>query len=164
MNQVLPRQRTPSAAARQRADVRLILVGDAERQPIERRVARRREMKDELVAVVQEAVAVDRLVVADGEVARQAGGGAGRLAVDRDRLDPVNDVLEPQVRSRGLRDVERCPRVGWPGADIQKQRAVRLEHPCGRGDPLAGPPQVVSLLERVLVCVVPDAQVVRAAR
>ena len=81
MNQVLPRQRTPSAAAAPARDVRLILVGDAERQPIERRRAVRREVKDELVAVVQEAVAVDRLVVADRQVAGQPGRRARRRRV-----------------------------------------------------------------------------------
>ena len=72
MNQVLPRQRTPSAAGAPAGDVRLILIGHAEREPIERGVADGREVKDELVAVVQVPVAVDRLVVADRQVARQA--------------------------------------------------------------------------------------------
>ena len=39
MNQVLPRQRTPDAALCQRRDVRLVLIADADRLPIERRVA-----------------------------------------------------------------------------------------------------------------------------
>ena len=78
MNQVLPRQRTPSAARSPAGDVRLVLIGHAEREPIEPGLAVRREVEHELVAVVQEPVAVDRLVVADGQVAREAGGGAGR--------------------------------------------------------------------------------------
>src|SRR5207249_4344384 len=76
-------------------DVRRVLVGDAEREPVEARRAVARQVEHELVAIVQEAVAVDRLVVADREVARQAGGEAGRLALDGDRLDPMNDVLQP---------------------------------------------------------------------
>src|SRR5262245_39161641 len=69
------------------ADVRSSLIRHAERQAIERGRAARREMKDELVAVVQEAVAVDRLVVANREVAGESGCGAGRRLVDGDRLD-----------------------------------------------------------------------------
>ena len=54
-------------------DVRRVLVLDADAAAIERRPPRGREVEDELVAVVQEARAVDRLVVADGQVALQAG-------------------------------------------------------------------------------------------
>ena len=67
--------------------------------------------------------AVDRLVVSDREVARQPGGGAGGVAVDGDRLDPVDDVLQLQVRPRRLRHVERGPGIGGLGADVQEQRA-----------------------------------------
>src|SRR5207245_7866957 len=88
------------------SDVRLILIRHAERESIEARVAERREMKDELVAVVQEAVAVDWLVMPDRQIARQSRGSARRRAVDRDRLDPMDDVLQPEMRPHGLRDVE----------------------------------------------------------
>src|SRR4051812_2297059 len=67
-------------------DVRLVLIGHAQRQAIELRRPERREMKDELLAVVQEAIAVDRLVVADREVAGEARSRASRFAVDGDRL------------------------------------------------------------------------------
>ena len=77
MNQVLPRQRTPSAAGPPPGDVRLVLVGHAEREPIEARAAWRREVEHELVAVVEVAFAVDRLVVANGQVALEAGGRSG---------------------------------------------------------------------------------------
>src|SRR5262249_19368711 len=69
-------------------DVRLILIRHAEREAIERRRAFGREVEDELVAVVQEPIAVDRLVVPDGEVAREPRRRARGGAVDRDRLDP----------------------------------------------------------------------------
>ena len=49
-------------------DVRRVLIGHADGAAIEPRPAARREVKDELVAVVHEPVAVDRLVVADGDV------------------------------------------------------------------------------------------------
>jgi hypothetical protein len=58
--------------------------------------------------------------VADGQVSRQGRAGAGRLAVDRDRLDPVNEVLQVQARARGLRHVDGRPRVGRLGADVEE--------------------------------------------
>src|SRR5262249_27215816 len=69
-------------------DVRRILVRDAKRQTIELRGAARREVEHELVAVVEEPIAVDWLVVADGEVAVEARVPPGELAFDRNRLDP----------------------------------------------------------------------------
>src|ERR1051325_2786149 len=50
------------------ADVRLVLIPHTDRLAAERRLALRCEMEHELVAVVQEPFAVDRLVVADGEI------------------------------------------------------------------------------------------------
>src|SRR5436190_17156272 len=67
-------------------DVRRILIGDPEREPIETGRAARREVEHELLAVVEEPLAVDRLVVADGEVALETGVLARELAFDRDRL------------------------------------------------------------------------------
>ena len=53
-------------------------------EPIQLNTAGFREMKNVFVAVVYEPVGVDWLVVPDGQVARQARRGAGRLLVDRD--------------------------------------------------------------------------------
>src|SRR5690349_20468302 len=64
-------------------DVRLILVGHAKRQPLESGFAQRREMEDELVAVVQEPIAVDRLVMTDGQVAREPRRDARCRPLDR---------------------------------------------------------------------------------
>ena len=95
------------------ADVRLVLIAHADGLPIERRVARRGEVEDELVAVVDEAPAVDRLVVTDGQVVVEVGAGAGERLLDRDRLDPVDRVLQPQMRPDGLRDVDAPSRDRW---------------------------------------------------
>src|SRR6266436_1910694 len=75
------------------SDVGLVLIRDAKGKTVERSRPLRREVKDEFVAVIQKPVAVDWLVVTDGEVAGQARGRARRRPVDRNRLDPVNDVL-----------------------------------------------------------------------
>ena len=77
-------------------------------------------MKDELVTIVDEPGAVDRLVVAHCQVAIQAGGCTRRVAVDCDRLDPVERVLQRQVRAGGLGDVEGGPWIRRFGADVQE--------------------------------------------
>jgi hypothetical protein len=59
------------------ADVRLVLIPDTDRLPIERGVTARAEMEHELMAVVQEPFAVDRLVVSDRQVLLQFGAGPG---------------------------------------------------------------------------------------
>ena len=73
MNQVLPRQRRLPRAAAQRAtfDASWYFTPIARRSSGVRPPGR--EVEDELVAVVDEPVAVDRLVVADVQVAGQAG-------------------------------------------------------------------------------------------
>ena len=105
--------------------VRRVLVGDTDGLAIERRLASDAEVEDELVTVVHEPLAVDRLVVPDAQVAVETGGGPRRVAIDCNRLDPVNGVLQRQVTTGGLRDVERCPGVRRLGADVQEQRALR---------------------------------------
>src|SRR6185503_18071939 len=90
-------------------DVRLILITHANRLSVDRCLARCREVEHELVAVVHEAPAVDRLVVTNGEVVIEIRARTGERLLDGDRLDPVNGVLQSQVRSDRLRDVDRGP-------------------------------------------------------
>ena len=122
--------------------VRRVLVLDADRAAVERRAPARREVEDELLAVVDEPLAVDRLVVADVQVAGQTGARAGRVLVDRDRLDPVDGVLELQVLARRLGHVQRRPGVGRLGADVQEERSGRVQRLRRRLDPGAGPVQI----------------------
>jgi len=70
----------PDATAR----CSIVLIGHARASPIER-VSPGGEMKDELVAIVEEARAVDRLVVPDGEIACHPSGlaaAARSIAMD----------------------------------------------------------------------------------
>src|SRR5205823_6678700 len=89
----------------------------------------RREVKNELVTIVDEPITVDWFVMADCQIAREPGRGACRISIDRDRLDPVDDVLHAQMRPRRLRHVKSGPRIAWLGADVQKERAIRAQHP-----------------------------------
>ena len=56
----------PAAGTAPARDVRRVLILDAQRQPVERRLRPVRKVEDELLAVVEKAVGVDRLVMPDG--------------------------------------------------------------------------------------------------
>src|ERR1041385_3178911 len=101
-------------------DIRFVLIPHTDCLTPQRRLSLWREMEHELVAVVKEPLAVDRFVVSDGEVFFEAGAGAGERLLDRNRLDPVDGVLKPQVRTRRLGDVERRPWICRLAADVQK--------------------------------------------
>ena len=122
----------------------------------------RREVEDELVAVVQEAVAVDRLVVADRQIAGQAGGGAGRRPIDGDRLDPVDDVLQPA--GAGGRPATTSSAVH---GSLGFAPTFRNSDPSGRSTRVAAATQVSvhsrysAARQGVLVAAVLDADVVR---
>ena len=161
MNQVLPRQRRPDAGLLPAGDVRLVLVLHADRLAVERRVAGAAEMKDELVAVVEKPLAVDRLVVADGEVVGQPGPRTGQRLFDRDRLDPVDGVLQLEVRPRppGPR---RAPSTGPSAWRRRSGTASRPSAaPAAPPDPLARPLQILRSRPAIVVGPVPDAEVVR---
>src|SRR5438128_818064 len=65
-------------AGRPPVHIRSVLVLHPDRAAIQRRPSIRRELEDEFLAVVDEAIAVDRLVVADIQVPRQPGARASR--------------------------------------------------------------------------------------
>ena len=117
-------------------------------------------MKDELVAVVDEAIAVDRLVVPDIHVAIEPRRCAGGVAIDRDRLDPVDRVLELQVMAGGLGDLERGPRVGRLRAHIEEQRSGGIQGARRRLDPCVRPVQIPISRKRVVVAAIADAEVI----
>ncbi len=117
------------------------------------------EVEHVFVAVVDEAGAVDGLVVADGQVAIQ-GGAAGGVAIDGDRLDPVDGVLESEDPARHPGHVEAGPGIGWLRADVKEERAVGREHAGDRRQPASRPAQVGLPGQRVVVRPVADAEVV----
>src|SRR5712691_8994830 len=110
-------------------DVRFVLISHTNRLAAEWCLSLRGEVEHELVAVVQEALAVDWLVVADGEVVFEAGARARERLFDRNRLDPVNRVLQLEVWTRGLRDIERRPGVSRFAANGEEQRTVVGKRP-----------------------------------
>jgi hypothetical protein len=88
-------------------------------------------------------------------------GSAGRVAIDRNRLDPVNGVLEAQVRARRLGDIHRRPRIGGFGTDVEEQRPLGGKRAARGLDPVGRPCQVVFPRPRIVVAPVPHSEVVR---
>ena len=70
-----------------------------------------RKMKDELVIVVMEPVAVNRLIVTVCHVP------------DRDGLDPVYDILKPEKFRKRCRNTKGNPRVCQSPTNVQVERA-----------------------------------------
>jgi hypothetical protein len=132
-------------------DVRGVLVLHADRLAIERRFPRWCEVEDELVTVVDEPLTVDRLVMTHREV----------FLVDRNRFDPVDGVLQLEVRTNGLGHVECRPWIRGLCADVQEQRPARVERTRGAVDPPAGPREVVITRNRIVVTAVANAEVIR---
>jgi hypothetical protein len=89
----VPAAPTVVAAGLPASNVRRVLVLDANGTTIERRLPARREVKDELVTVVDEPRTIDRFVMADRNVPVEIGCRARGAAIDCDRFDPVNCVL-----------------------------------------------------------------------
>ena len=73
-----------SAGVRPASDVALVLIRHAEREPIDVDLSVSREMKNVFVAIVEESFRADRFEMAECTI------------VDRDRLDPMNRVLEDE--------------------------------------------------------------------
>ena len=142
----------------------LILILHAHRVAIERRVPARREMEYELMAVVEEPAAVDGLVMPDREVVGKPGTSPRKPLLDRDRLDPVNGVLQAEMTAGRLRHVERRPRVGGFGPHVQKERAVGRQGAGRRTEPPICPLEILGPGDRVVVGAVADAQVVGRRR
>src|SRR4029077_17970376 len=99
------------ARSRPARHVRLVLVGHADGRPVERGFAVPGEVEHVLVTVVDEAWAVDGLVVAHREVAvqRRATGG---VAIEGDRRDPVYRVLEREDPPGHAGHIQAGPGIG----------------------------------------------------
>ena len=140
---MLPRHRRFAPLDFHRATFDPVLVGDPDGSPVEGDIAGPREVEDVLVARVQVPAGLQRLVVADGEVAREPGRSPREVPVDRDRLHPMDDVLEAKPPADLAGDVPREPRVGRGRPEVQEERAVGREDPVDhvRGGP--DPPEVL---------------------
>ena len=166
MNHVLPRHRTPDAAVSPARDVRLVLIFTPTAWRSSGVLPAGREMEDELVAVVEEPSAVDWLVVATARSSVEPGARAGQRLLDRDRLDPVNRVLQA-AGAAAPPAPRRVPSTGSVGLapDVQEQRAV-----AATSAPAAAAPSRRSTRDtpiarhRVVVGAVADAEVVGRRR
>ncbi len=144
--------------------VRLVLVRDPDREPVEGDVSPPGEVEDVLVGPVDVPVGGHRPVVAEREVPVERRRPAGRRAVDGDRLHPVNDVLEDERAGRLARDVEREERVRRGAPDVQEVGAAQGEDRVDRVPQLTDPGEVLGPRAVVGVARVRDLPVVGRAR
>src|SRR2546425_3453141 len=100
--------------------VGLVLILHSDGQAVERDPSRLGEMEHELVAVIQEPGALDRLEMAHGDVPVHPGIIADILLLYGDGLDPVDDVLEVETLPHFQGDLERDPGVRGLAPDVQK--------------------------------------------
>ena len=159
------------------ADVGLVLVLHSDRESIELDVPVPGQVEDVLVAVVDVAPAVDRLVVACGDALRRrlgvtgtsASGRAGRAfgytlrignpsegalglpGVDGDRLDPVQGVLQREPAPEPLQDLEGPPGLGRFARNVEEQRSAAAQHPVEGVSPRLDPVEVLGSRDLVVV-------------
>ncbi len=142
-----------SAGVAPARDVALVRIRHADGEAVDRHFSGLGEVEDELVAVVEEAGGVDRLEVPDRDRIRP-------LRLHRDRLDPVDRVLEMEERPQGKGEFVRDPRVLRGRADVEEKGASRLQEPFHFAAPFERPGEVVLRGEVVLVTAVGDAEIV----
>ena len=99
-------------------NIRSVLVGYADGLSVEWSSALRCQVKDELVAIIDKPVAINWLIVANAEVSIERCPSAAGGAVDCDRLNPMNDVLQFEMPSGGLGNVKRSPWTSGRSSDI----------------------------------------------
>src|SRR5262249_7367043 len=148
----------PVGCVRPPLHVGLVLIGDPNGATVEARPAGRREVEDELVAVVDEPVTVDWVVVPDRDVPGPLGSRARSVAVDAYRLDPMNRVLKLKVAPRDLGDLQGDPRIGRLSSDVEEQGAVAGHDPGSRSQPGVGPIEVFGPGQVIVIAPVLDPQ------
>src|SRR5262249_24484599 len=120
----------------------------------------RGEVEDDLLAVVQEPVVVVWFVVPYREILFKFCPCARQHLLDRNRLDPMDGVLQPEVGACRLCDVERRPRVRRFAADVEKQRSGSRKLRRRPPDPVASPIEIPRPWHRVVIGPIPDAEVI----
>ena len=73
-------------------------------------------MKNVFVAIIQKSFRTDWFEMSE------------RARLDRDRFDPMDRVLQNKEIAELKNDLVRQHRTGWRRADIEEERAVRLEN------------------------------------
>ena len=112
-------------------DVALVRVRNAEREPIDRRATFGREMKNVFVAIIQKTRRTDRLEMS-------ARNQFALLVFDRDRLDPMDRILQNEEIAQAQNELVRQQRIRRRRAEIEKKRAVRFQEPRGSAPPIRG--------------------------
>ena len=116
-------------------DIRLVLVGDPNAQPVDLHPSGLREMKNELLAIVEKFRRSNRLEMTPRKMAPV-------FEVDRDGLDPMDGILEHQKLAESEDDLVGEERVGGRGAQVEEKGSRRLEDATDFSSPGATPIQV----------------------
>ena len=100
-------------------NVALVLIRNAEREPVDFDTTGLREMENVLMAVVQKPLGTDRLEM-------PVGLGTVLSILNGDRFDPVNCILQDKQGTEMHYDFMGQHRVRRSGADVEKKRSVRF--------------------------------------
>ena len=141
-----------SASVRPAGDVALVLIRNSEREPVDIDLAVDGEMKNVFVAIVEKSFRADRLEMAKCAI------------VDRDRLDPVNRVLQNKEIAKLKNDFVRQHRIRRRGADVEKERAVRFESSPNLHGPRRAPFQIRLSILTIGIFAVSNAEIVGRRR
>src|SRR3954468_9366183 len=96
-----------------------------------------------------------------GDIAVEIGRRTGRVTIDGDRLDPMDGVLQLQMRTRCLRDIQRGPGVGGFCADVQKEGTVWFQNALYSSNPFGRPLQIALAGQGVVIGAIANAKIVR---
>jgi hypothetical protein len=144
---VLPPQRRSLGRRFPTPQVRLVGIGHADRQAVDRDVAAFGEVVDALVRPVQIATAVHRQDMCP------------RHAIEGHRLDPGDGVLQHQMPAEFVCDVHGLPGIG-AGAEIEEGGAIVSHDPRDLRGGFPHPVQISRLGQAVIVTAIGHADVV----
>src|SRR6266571_7213019 len=137
-------------------NVGFVSVGHADSQSIQLCFALRSEMKNVLVAIVQEPARVDRF-----EMPVRV---RFRSPLNRDGLDPVDGIMQVKQLPYALGNVKGKIRVFRGISQIQEKRAVRLQDPGDFTTPLSTPFQVIFVRLLIVVSAILYSKVIGGRR
>jgi hypothetical protein len=118
------------------------------------------EVEDVFVAVIEESVGVHRFVMANVDL----DATAVAFMIDVDGFDPMDHVLENEVRAHTLDHLKGAPWVCRPSSHVQEKGSISMEGKFDFLGPILDPCQVIRPGYAVIVSFVRNAQVIRRGR
>lgn len=106
-------------------------------------------MKNVFVTVVDKPCAVDRFVVSVCAFANRNG------------FDPVDRILQPEIRPRALQQIEWGIWLRGFAANVEEQGSMRLQRARRRAEPFPRPTHILMRRKQILIDAVIYADVIR---